>query len=798
MISTTTDVSGIAFGMCSSAWVLHNNSQLLCEAAIDNTELSNRMPLILIHGITASEDMWEDFLNYYANDADLRQHFKPYLVRYASKKTDAITSDNNSIYKIAGILHDQITNFATATGKADFDINPSSIVILAHSMGGLVARSFMQEYECGGQQCGNKVKKLITLATPHHGSFLSNYYFTNPLYSLLLDPGGMIVKILINKSHPDILADLLGDGSLNSNTCSSGNRWLRCLNSYLPVNTSQACGYCEGLYNTNYDKNGLYDKLVLFVGNYNPDPAVTRHSGLFQGDLWTDENVISPQQRMPPLPYCTHSSIYRNERCSHGTDSLHDVNPLDKVRDALRTIAGISTVQSLVVAPDMTKLTDPTLTAFWTQPVGSYTGFQIVDVAENPISPVLPTTTFKWSKSTLGYNKKYTWAVETITDSGRSRSEYSTGVTIPSKPGGFSATQIDFSRINLTMASSAPQGVSGTDASAVSYLIMGATDQLMFNSADVAWSETSNAPILGLVPNTTYWFKIRAVNEDGWFSEETDTISVCTAMLPVSVSTSSVALATPMLGKDGKTAVLFDDIPSFESSLYIATDPISTPILTTPSYIRHALGTMAYRFTADIPIREFVLYMNNAAYEGPITASLTIPYQDANGDGIVDDTVPPLEATNLQPYTLSGQQWVQASDTWTLDSVAKTVTFSVTHFSVFSLNGPTPQDIIVSLANVKIFPTPWKQGTGGKFDSADIAGCGRGLVFKNLTADANIKIYNIQGDLVRELTVTSSDNGCKAWDGKNNSGASVASGVYISLIKNSAGEKVAKKIAIER
>ena len=42
-----------------------------------------------------------------------------------------------------------------------------NVIIIAHSMGGLVAHSYIQNHNGG-----SKVNKLITLATPYHGSQL--------------------------------------------------------------------------------------------------------------------------------------------------------------------------------------------------------------------------------------------------------------------------------------------------------------------------------------------------------------------------------------------------------------------------------------------------------------------------------------------------------------------------------------------------------------------------------------------------------------------------------------------------
>jgi len=58
-------------------------------------------------------------------------------------------------------------------------LHEQPFVIIAHSMGGLVSRSFMNEYSFNtginaGKKCGDLVKLLVTLSSPHHGSPMAN------------------------------------------------------------------------------------------------------------------------------------------------------------------------------------------------------------------------------------------------------------------------------------------------------------------------------------------------------------------------------------------------------------------------------------------------------------------------------------------------------------------------------------------------------------------------------------------------------------------------------------------------
>jgi triacylglycerol esterase/lipase EstA (alpha/beta hydrolase family) len=62
-----------------------------------------------------------------------------------------------SIDFFADQVAEKILDIAAATGAAQ-------VVLVGHSMGGLVARAYLRKYG------GAKVRRLITIGTPHHGS----------------------------------------------------------------------------------------------------------------------------------------------------------------------------------------------------------------------------------------------------------------------------------------------------------------------------------------------------------------------------------------------------------------------------------------------------------------------------------------------------------------------------------------------------------------------------------------------------------------------------------------------------
>lgn len=84
----------------------------------------------------------------------------------------------------------------------------------------------------------------------------------------------------------------------------------------------------------------------------------------------------------------------------------------------------------------------------------------------------------------------------------------------------------------------------------------------------------------------------------------------------------------------------------------------------------------------------------------------------------------------------------------------------------------------------RIFPNPFRPFSG---DTQ--------VTFDRLPAATEIKIYTLTGEKVRSLTADAS--GTVNWDGRNDHGQSVASGVYFALLK-SGGDKRTVKLAVER
>ena len=143
----------------------------MCLEAVDQAPLGSRTPLLLIHGWTFDRPgpprpaVWDNFIAYSEDVPWVGETFKSYRVTYYSNV--ATVSD---IGQILAELIDRMD--ARDPGFAG-----RKLFIIGHSLGGLVARSFMQEWRLArghGIPGGERVLHLVTLGTPHHGTPLAN------------------------------------------------------------------------------------------------------------------------------------------------------------------------------------------------------------------------------------------------------------------------------------------------------------------------------------------------------------------------------------------------------------------------------------------------------------------------------------------------------------------------------------------------------------------------------------------------------------------------------------------------
>jgi hypothetical protein len=235
------------------------------------------------------------------------------------------------------------------------------------------------------------------------------------------------------------------------------------------------------------------------------------------------------------------------------------------------------------------------------------------------------------------------------------------------------------------------------------------------------------------------------------------------------------------------------------ASIYISSDPIGAPLRITPGLLAQALsrvptGQMLLTPSQNSPtLVEIVPTLDGVNYySGPLGSSavLSLPYADANGDGIIDGSNPPVPVSKLQLYTLDSSVLAWDPLPTSVDTVDKRVSAIVPHFSVFGLFGATSYGQTISA--VRVYPVPWKWNSSSSFGGA----C---LYFSGLSTAGSIRILTFSGEKVIELDYSSTDAGTKCWNGLNAAGKAVASGVYFAQVKSTVdGSSRILKFAIEK
>ena len=113
--------------------------------------------VLMIHGLCMNDLQWEK--NGHNHGEKLQQYFG-YLPLYLHYNTGLHISENGR--KLATLMQEW-NNSEQA---------PEKVLILAHSMGGLVIRSAMYYGMKAGHKWPEKINKMIFLGTPHHGAML--------------------------------------------------------------------------------------------------------------------------------------------------------------------------------------------------------------------------------------------------------------------------------------------------------------------------------------------------------------------------------------------------------------------------------------------------------------------------------------------------------------------------------------------------------------------------------------------------------------------------------------------------
>ncbi|MCX5785703.1 MAG: right-handed parallel beta-helix repeat-containing protein [Elusimicrobia bacterium] len=284
---------------------------------------------------------------------------------------------------------------------------------------------------------------------------------------------------------------------------------------------------------------------------------------------------------------------------------------------------------------------------------------------------------------------------------------------------------------------------------------------------------------------------LKAENITGWALSSTVTVAI-----PISFDLAAGGVSSGTISDPATNDPLID-IPAGASGTdmrwLVSLDPVQKPLTDeTPGLIIAAGASMPAGLGGTTTmIREYLVTINEERFTGLLGSSVTVyvSYTDADNDGNVDGTSPPVLIASLKLYTLNEttQLWEEVPGS-VLDRVNHRVSAQVWHLSIYTALGTTAA---TDLSRALAYPNPWRPGSGGAYDATVIT-------FTNLTAEATIRIFTLSGDLVRKLDKVSAEGNQKKWDGKNTDGARVATGVYYYVVSSPQCKKATGRLAVVR
>lgn len=264
------------------------------------------------------------------------------------------------------------------------------------------------------------------------------------------------------------------------------------------------------------------------------------------------------------------------------------------------------------------------------------------------------------------------------------------------------------------------------------------------------------------------------------------------------------ALALAAADASGAVSLSFaaDVLPEPTFDISFRADPLNNPFRVDPDKIREANVKMAANRgpLAQVPpthVWEINVFDEVGFYDGALSpeGSIAFSYRDDNADGIVDGTNPPVRVKTMSLWTLDEamSMWVKVPKS-SIDTSTKKITSPLAHLSVYAFIGGAD----TAVSEVYAFPVPFRPfgpdaGTGpGQTGSA-----ASGITFTNLPSEGKIEIYTPTLRLVRRIEIPPNLAPPRlSWDVRNESGQTVASGVYIWRISSGPNAKTGRLVVI--
>lgn len=222
----------------------------------------------------------------------------------------------------------------------------------------------------------------------------------------------------------------------------------------------------------------------------------------------------------------------------------------------------------------------------------------------------------------------------------------------------------------------------------------------------------------------------------------------------------------------------------------IETDPVQFPINGDPAGRANGVQKLktVYGDFVAAPVTAVelgFLLSDDSLFTEPIPVSVSFSLPPPSDNPPTNEAVRRTTARQYNPMT---EEWE-----------VQRVNFATSGLGI-SLTGLFPGALAVfetgSLiaGGAKAYPVPWRPNAGrpSLYGTA-----GGGITFADLPSIGIIKIFNLSGEVVREIKIPPGlASGVLVWDGKTGTGQDVASGVYLWIVQSGEDSKTGKLMII--
>lgn len=230
--------------------------------------------------------------------------------------------------------------------------------------------------------------------------------------------------------------------------------------------------------------------------------------------------------------------------------------------------------------------------------------------------------------------------------------------------------------------------------------------------------------------------------------------------------------------------------------LFLNMNPLNRPQRVSAAALEEALqklGSAPGGPAGPIPqgLIEINLLKTDAQYldtELAAPSTLRFQYPDADNDGFVDGTLPPVKVKTLRVWRLdeTRRTWERVPSS-SVNTASKELTASLRRFSVYGVFGASDLEV----SSVYAFPVPWSPDSG----NPALGNRSDGIRFTNLPTEGTIRVFNLKGELVRSLSIPQGAATLK-WDVRTDGGRDAASGVYVWMVEAGQNRRTGKLMVI--